>query len=112
MATSDDANLVMQIVRWSTDMGLDEAMQEIFSDGYDPNDVSSEDEAVRKVLAFGETVGTLVKHGLLDWDVLSDLYWIEGMWKRVAAHAVSIRERLGEPRIYEHFESLAARSGQ
>ena len=41
MATSEDANLVMQIVRWSTDMGLDEAMLEIFSDGYDPNDVSS-----------------------------------------------------------------------
>jgi hypothetical protein len=92
-------------------MGLDEAMQEIFSDGYDPNDTSSEDEAVRKVLAFGETVGTLVKHGLLDWDLLSDLYWIDGMWKKVEAHAVALRERLGEPRIYEHFESLAARSG-
>ncbi len=110
MATNEDANLVMQIVRWSTDMGLDEAMQEIFSDGYNPNDVSSEDDAVRKVLAFGETVGTLVKHDLLDWDLLSDLFWIDGMWKQVAAHAVHLRERLGEPRIYEHFESLAART--
>ncbi len=109
MATYDDANLVMQIVRWSTEMGLDGAMKEIFSEGYDANDKSPEDEAVRTVLAFGETVGTLVKHGVLDWDLLSDLFWIDGMWKQVAAHAAGLRERHNEPRLYEHFEALAVR---
>lgn len=34
MATYEDANPVMQIVRWSTEMGLDGAMQEIFSDDF------------------------------------------------------------------------------
>ncbi len=91
-------------------MGLDDAMKEIFSDGFDPSDGASESPAVRKILTFGETVGSLVKHGVLDWDLLSDLFWIDGMWNRVAAHAAFARNRLGEPRIYEHFEALATRS--
>lgn len=91
-------------------MGLDGAMQEIFSDDFDPTDVARESESIRKVLSFGETVGTLVKHGVLDWDLLSDLFWIDGMWRQVAAHALEAREHLGEPRIYEHFEALARRS--
>ncbi|MDA8385230.1 MAG: hypothetical protein M0Z88_03065 [Actinomycetota bacterium] len=109
-ATYEDANLVIQLVRWSTEMGLDDAMKEIFSDGFDASDGASDSPAVRKILTFGETVGSLVKHGVLDWDLLSDLFWIDGMWNRVAAHAEFARNRLGEPRIYEHFEALAARN--
>jgi hypothetical protein len=103
--------VVVQLSRWSTEMGLDDAMREIFADGFDAGDGSSENEAVRKVLNFGETVGSLVKHNVLDWDLLSDLFWINGMWRQVKAHAQYARQRTGEPRLYEHFESLATRAG-
>lgn len=92
-------------------MKLDEAMKEIFSENFDAADGASDSAGVRKVLMFGETVGSLVKHGVLDWDLLSDLFWIDGMWKQVAAHAEYARTRMGEPRLYEHFESLGTRSG-
>jgi Domain of unknown function (DUF4760) len=109
VATYDDARLVVQLMRWSTEMRLDDAMAEIFSDGFDAGDGSSENASVRKILHFGETVGTLVKHNVLDWSMLSDLYWIDGMWKQVAAHAQHARTQMGEPRLYEHFEALATR---
>ncbi|MFI5036386.1 MAG: hypothetical protein ACHQFZ_09315 [Acidimicrobiales bacterium] len=110
-AKHEDAMLIVQLSRWSTEMGLDRAMKEIFSDGFDAGDGSSDNESVRTVLGFGETVGTLVKHNLLDWDLLSDLFWIDGMWRQVAAQARFARERAGEPSLYEHFEALAARVG-
>ena len=109
VATYDDAKLVIQIVQWSTDLGIDDAMKEIFSDGFDASDGASDNASVRKVLTFGETVGSLVKHNVLDWDLLSDLFWMDGMWRKVEAHAKFHRERLGEPRLYEHFEALGTR---
>jgi hypothetical protein len=103
---------MIQLVRWSTEMGIDDAMKEVFSDDFDASDGADDRPAVRKVLFFGETVGSLVKHLVLDWDLLSDLSWFEGMWKRVAARAQVLRDRDGEPRIFEHFESLATRSSE
>jgi Domain of unknown function (DUF4760) len=108
-AKHDDAMLVVQLSRWSTEMGLDKAMAEIFAEGFDPGDGSSENESVRKVLHFGETVGSLVKHSVLDWDLLSDLFWIDGMWAQVKSHAMFARQQSGEARLYEHFEALASR---
>lgn len=91
-------------------MELDDAMREIFSENFDASNGASDSPAARKVLIFGETVGSLVKHGVLDWDLLSDLFWVDGMWKQVAAYAEYARSRLGEPRLYEHFEALGTRS--
>ncbi len=90
-------------------MGLDVAMKDIFSPGFNAADGSSSSESVRKVLTFGEAVGTLVKHNVLDWDLISDLYWFDGMWRLVEAHARHARQDSGEPRLYEHFESLVSR---
>jgi len=106
----EDATIFMELVRWTTELGLSAALAEIYADEFDPADGSVESEAVRKVLMFGETAGTLVKHNVLAWDLLSDLFWIEGMWEKVSAHARFIREKYGDPRLYEHFESLAARA--
>jgi hypothetical protein len=58
-------------------------------------------------LFFGETVGTFVKQGVLDRGLVEDLWWIEGMWSRVGPAAQRQRQRLGEPRLFENFESLA-----
>jgi hypothetical protein len=109
MATYEDARLVIDLVRWSTDIGLDNAMSEIFSKDFNAEDGTTNNQSVRKILIFGETVGSLVKHNVLDWDLLSDLFYIEGMWNQVAAHARHARESSGDSRLFEHFEAMAAR---
>jgi hypothetical protein len=106
-AKYEDAALVMQIVRWGAAIGLDEATHEIFADGFDPEVATGDQKAVRTMLAFGETVATLVKHQTLDKDLVEDLWWVEGAWARVGPAAEKARERLGEPRLYENFEALA-----
>jgi hypothetical protein len=107
-ATYDDANLVVQILNWSTQLGLLDAVNTIMADEFEPDVARSDDPAVRAVLMFGETVGTFVKQAVLDEGLVRDMWWIEGLWRRVAAAALADRERLGEVRLYENFEALAA----
>ena len=64
----------------------------ILSDQYDPDTATPDDRDVRNVLQFGETVGTLVKHGVLDRGLVLDLWWIDGLWSRVAPPALRGRE--------------------
>ena len=101
---------MVQLMRWGTEMGLDESLRVIFGPGFDPETASMEDPAVAKVLSFGETVGALVKHGLLDKELLADIFWIDGIWAKVASHALKAREHEAEPRLYENFEALLATS--
>jgi hypothetical protein len=105
--THEDAELIIQLVRWGTEMQLEEAVAELFSDGFDPESASMDTPAVRKALYFGETIGTLVKQGLLNRDLVYDLWWIKGIWGRVGPAAVAQREKLGESRLYENVEALA-----
>jgi hypothetical protein len=107
VATYDDAALIVQLVRWGNEMALDEAAHEVFSESYAPDKASVELPAVRKLLGFGETIGTLVKHGVLNRELVLDLWWIDGMWSRVGPPAKAQRERMDEPRLYENFEALA-----
>jgi hypothetical protein len=106
-ANNKDAALVIQILRWGAEIGLDEATHEIFAEGFDPEFATADDKAVRTMLVFGETVATLVKHKTLDKDLVEDLWWVDGAWARVGSAAKKARERLGEPRLYENFEALA-----
>lgn len=80
VATYEDAALVVQLVRWGTEMGLEEATHALFADGFDAKVASIDHPSVRKMLLFGETVGTLVKHGILDKELVQDLWWIDGSW--------------------------------
>jgi hypothetical protein len=109
-ATYDDANLVVQLLRWGAEIDLPDAIGEILSDDFDPEGVTADDPTVRTLLHFGETVGTFVKQGVLDRGLVEDLWWINGMWARVGPAAVRQREKMGESRLYENFEALAARS--
>jgi hypothetical protein len=99
--------LVVQLVRWGTELGLDDVAHELFTDTFEPATASLEDPAVRKMLQFGEVVGTLVKQGVLDRGLVLDLWWLSGAWTRVAPAAKRERERLEEPRLYENMEALA-----
>lgn len=108
VAAYDDANLIVQLARWGTEMGLDEAIQVLFSEGFEPGSASTDEASVRKVLNFGEVVGTLVKRGVLNQDLVLDLWWVAGLWARVGPAATKDRERIGQARLYENFEALAA----
>ena len=110
-ATHEDAMLVVQLMRWSTEMGLEEALAAIFAESFDPEATGTHDPSVHKVLFFGETVGTLVKHGVLDRGLLRDLLWVDGIWARVGPRARAARTRDGVPALYENFEALVSGAG-
>jgi hypothetical protein len=106
--TREDAQLMIQIAQWGTSLGVQDAMAELFSDDFDPTTADAIDhEAVRTMLLFGETIATLTKRDLLSAELVADWLWLEGLWSRVGPAALSVRERFGEPRLYENFEALA-----
>jgi hypothetical protein len=109
VATYEDAGLIVQLMRWGSEMGLQESLAALFSDDFDAEDGTKDNPDVRKVLFFGETVGTLVKHNVLDRALLIDLLWMDGIWGRVAAHALYAREQSGVAALYENFEALTSK---
>lgn len=104
--TYQEARLIVELSRWGTEMGLDDALTHLFSDDFDPDSANVDDPAVRTTLAFFETVGALVKRGALSGDLVRDVWWISGLWPRVASHAQFAREDSHEPTLYENFEAL------
>src|ERR1700691_3931914 len=108
VATYEDAGLLVQLMRLDAEMGVGEAMAAIFSPSFDAETASMDDANVRKILFFGEAVGALVKHNVLDRDLVRDIYWFDGMWPRVKFHALAAREQENEPSLYENFELLVS----
>ena len=60
------------------------------------------------VLRWHETVGTLVKQGLLDRGLVLDWLWVAGVWEQCRAIALSHRVETGSDAMWENFEALAA----
>ena len=82
--TRDDAQLMIQIAQWGTSLGVQEAMPRIFADDFDPETADAmSDQAVRTMLMFGESIGTLTKNNLLSVELVRDWLWLEGLWSRV-----------------------------
>jgi hypothetical protein len=106
--THQDAVLIVELAKWGAMSGLADAAGTIFSDDFDPETAELSDPAVRIVLGFNETVGTLVKNDLLDRDLVYDWLWVAGSWERVGPAALRARERAGVPILHENFEALAA----
>lgn len=106
--TREDAFLMVQLAQWGTSVGLGDALPRVFADDFDPETAdATNDDAVRTLLQFGESIATLTKHDLLSTELVNDWLWIEGIWSRVGPAAVRAREKFGEPRLYENFEALA-----
>lgn len=62
--------------------------------------------AIMSVMAWYETIGTLVKQGLLNRDLVYDWLWVSGTWDR--AKAIALGERAETiPQMWENFEALA-----
>jgi hypothetical protein len=116
-----DAQLMVQLAQLSQAMRIDhggallhkhyrqantplsyEAFQAAYPDG------DADGTAILNVLAWNETVGTLVKQGLLDRGLVLDWLWVAGAWERCRAIALGQRAEMGLPEIWENFEALAA----
>lgn len=108
-ATKEDAALLIQLLRWDAAIGLEKAMSEIFSESFDAENAAPDEPSVRKILFFGEAVGAMVKHNVLDRDLIRDVYWFDGLWSKVAPHALAAREQENEPSLYENFELLVTK---
>ena len=106
VATYEDASLIVQIMQWSAMVGLDDALMTIFDKDFDPEKATMSNPHVRKVLTFGETVGTFVKQGVLDSDIVNDLWALQLSWRKVRRAALLAREEAEEPRLFENFEAL------
>jgi hypothetical protein len=107
-ATHNDAMLMVELAKWASMSGVNEAAREVFADDFDPDAAEVTDPSVSAILMFGETIGTLVKNDLIDRDLVYDWLWVEGMWARVAPAAKRAREKAGVSQLYENYEALAA----
>ena len=107
MATQQDAQLMMQVLQWSSMSGGIEASVNLLSPDFDAEHASAMDKDVFTLLLFGETIGTFTKQGLLDTGLVYDLWAPALMWDRVGPAARRQREEVGEPRLWENFEALA-----
>ena len=102
----EDGQLLVQLAQFGNQMGVGDAMPVLFSGDFDPQTAEMGDKPVRTMLAFGELIGTLVKHDLISAELVHDWLWLGGVWQRVGPAALRQREQMGEPRLYENFEAL------
>jgi len=115
-ATKEDAQLLVQLARLGADMKLGEASGFIWSGEF----VEDYDEFKAKfpwgsegaghvaaVAGFNETVGTLVKHRLIDEELVRDWLAFHLLWGKLEKILLGMREDAGEPRLYENFEAVA-----
>ncbi|MEP7036129.1 MAG: hypothetical protein ABI662_03755 [Dermatophilaceae bacterium] len=111
MADRQDATLLVQLAQWGSSIGLEDAMQAVWAEDFDPEAASAQDRLVSRLLNWGETIGTLTKNGLLDTDLVLDWLWVAGVWARVGPAALRERKNRGVAELYENFEALAAKQG-
>jgi hypothetical protein len=108
MATHEDAKIVLGILQWAAQVDLDSGLAAIYDESFDPETAHERQPEVRKVLGFGEIVGTFVKNGVLDRTLAYDMWTFQFSWSRLAPTVQRMREHTGVARLYENFEALAA----
>jgi hypothetical protein len=110
-ATRDDAMLLVELSKLGAMMKLDQASRTVFADDFDPDGAEVTDPSVQALLFFYETIGTLVKNGLFDRDLVYDWLWAAGVWAKIGPAAARARAKAGVPELFENFEALAAGQG-
>lgn len=115
-ATQEDAQLLVQLMGTPIATRASDGTDILFTYGTPPTyeqfrkdhpHGSEGARAVNAVLTLNETIGTFVKNGLLDRDLVEDLLWVQGSWNQCKNIALHYRTQAGEPRLYENFEWLA-----
>ncbi len=114
--TYDDANVMLQLARWGSEAGLQDASSFLWSDKYEEDFKtfnekfpwgSPEQKYATLICTWHETLAALWVNGLMNEKLISDWAAVGMVWDRIKNYALGIRERSGNPRIYEHFEALA-----
>jgi Domain of unknown function (DUF4760) len=114
--TQDDAQLIVQLATLWTQLDGIRASGWIWSDAFvaDPDEYkqkypsgTTEHGYVSTTAGWFETVGTLVKNGLLNEALVLDWVSVEPIWKRLEPLLLAERDEHDEPRLYENFEALA-----
>ena len=116
--THEDAMIMLKLMEVGGDMGLNEAFSVIWSDGF-PSDAkafkerfplgSRESTVVHGSLRWYETIGTLVRNGLFNEDLLYDWLSIASVWERLKPIALEMRQNSGQAALWENFEYIAGR---
>ena len=116
--TQADAQLVLQLAQLSQTAAMDRGQALLWKhrptgglswEQFQELEVDSDDYgAVMAVLKWHETVGTLVKQGLLNRELVLDWLWVRGTWELCRQIALGQREETGVPQMWENFEALAA----
>ncbi|MFN2206104.1 MAG: DUF4760 domain-containing protein [Candidatus Promineifilaceae bacterium] len=116
-ATYEDAQILLQTAQWWTMAGVNEVMNWLWSDEFEPDYEAFVEKypigsdkfgEVNKVLGAFETVGALWRNGLFNEKLLFDWMAVGMIWDRVSGIALGIREAAENARLYEHFEAMAA----
>jgi hypothetical protein len=113
--TQEDALVVVQLARWSTEMGVSESIGFLrgghfddwrgFKSRHGPGTEGY--EHLTKICQFYETVATLWKHGLLNETLLFDWLAISPIWDLVKPLVLGDREDRGVAGLWENFEAVA-----
>src|SRR5437764_4804351 len=98
----EDATLIVELAKWGSMIGLDEASRLIWSEDFDPDAAEATDRPIQAQLMFYETIGTLVRNELLDRDLVYDWLWVEG----VTNEQLVPHERPDRLRSEEHTSEL------
>lgn len=115
--TQADAQLLLQLAQLSQTTLMERGQALLWKnrpaglswEQFQELDVESQEYgAVLAVLKWHETVGTLVKQGLLNRDLVLDWLWVSGTWELCRQIALGQRAETGVPQMWENFEALAA----
>lgn len=114
--TGSDASIVLQLARWSTELGMTEALSFLWADDFPTTFEafrsahpagSRGDEHFLTICRFYETVGALWKYDLINESLLFDWLAIALVWDRLEAVAAGHRAERGNETLWENFEAMA-----
>ena len=116
--TREDADVMLRLAEINALYHLNEAGGIIWSEDF-PRDFNAfhekyprstrESTLVNTLLGWFESVGTLVRNGLLSEDLAYDWLAIDASWERLKGIAEGQRKAAGSPALWENFEYIAKR---
>ena len=114
--TYEEANLMLQLIRWGTEAGLNDAVTFLWSDDFEVDYEafqkkypfgSKEQQQASLICSWNESLAALWVNDLISEKLISDWLAVTMIWNRIKNYAIGFREQTGNPKIYEHFEALA-----
>jgi hypothetical protein len=112
----EEANLMIQLLRWGSETGFSEASNFLWSDEFEEDYEafkqkypwgSQEQKYASQLCGWYESLGALWVNELISEKLIGDWFAVAMVWERIKNYALGIREQSGNPGIHEHFEALA-----